>query len=45
VNSGPEQNDDPEFVLDHKAELYDLNRPLEGDCNLEILDFEDPLGK
>lgn len=25
--------------------MYDLIRPLEGDCELNILDFEDPLGK
>ncbi len=24
---------------------WDLKRPLEGDCKLELLDFEDPDGK
>jgi threonyl-tRNA synthetase len=28
-----------------KAELWDLNRPLEGDCKLEILDFSDDEAK
>jgi len=27
------------------TELYDLSRPLEGDCTLDILTFDDPLGK
>lgn len=26
-------------------ELWDLSRPLEGDCNIELLDFENPLAK
>ena len=26
-------------------ELWDLSRPLEGDCSLELLKFDDPLGK
>lgn len=36
-----------QYVQPNKAafELYDLHRPLEGDCLLEILDFNDPLGK
>ena len=25
--------------------LWDLDRPLEGDCSLELLKFEDDLGK
>lgn len=44
VNTGPEQEEDsgqPQI----KFELHDLERPLEGDCLLELLDFEDPLGK
>ena len=42
VNTGPEEEE-----KDHgpKFELYDLDRVLEGDCQLELLDFEDPLGK
>ena len=28
-----------------KAEVWDLNRPLEGDCTLELLNFDDPVGK
>lgn len=27
------------------GELWDLERPLEGSCNLELLDFEHPDGK
>lgn len=28
-----------------KDQLWDLDRPLEGDCALELLSFEDPLGR
>jgi threonyl-tRNA synthetase len=28
-----------------KFEIVDLHRPLEGDCTLELLDFDDPHGK
>lgn len=28
-----------------KGEIYDLTRPLEGDCHLELLNFDDPLAK
>ena len=27
------------------GQTWDLIRPLEGDCQLELLDFEHPLGK
>ena len=26
-------------------ELFDMHRPLEGDCTIELFNFEDPLGK
>jgi threonyl-tRNA synthetase len=37
-------DDDHHIQLD-KGELYDLTRPFEGDCSLELLKFDDPLGK
>ncbi len=43
MNTGPEEEETVDKVM--KFELYDLHRPLEGDCLLELLDFEDPLGK
>jgi threonyl-tRNA synthetase len=27
------------------GQLWDLERPLESDCKLELLDFEDPEGR
>lgn len=43
MNTGPEEEAKEGEPI--KFELYDLDRPLEGDCQLELLDFEDPLGK
>ena len=34
-----------EIAQDTNGELYDLLRPLEGDCKLRLLTFEDDLGK
>jgi hypothetical protein len=31
--------------LGGEAELWDLTRPLIGDCNLELLKFDDPEAK
>ena len=46
VNAGGMEEEEAQNIVDvKKAELYDLNRPLEGDCELEILNFDDPLGK
>ena len=42
--ANPEPEDEANTSEKDKFELYDLSRPLEGDCNLELLDFEDPLG-
>ena len=41
---------DEEHPEEHKEpsggfELYDLNRPLEGDCEIQLLSFDDPEGK
>eukprot|EP00742_Colponemidia_sp_Colp-10_P004829 GILJ01005155.1.p1 GENE.GILJ01005155.1~~GILJ01005155.1.p1 ORF type:complete len:972 (-),score=201.07 GILJ01005155.1:109-2988(-) len=41
VNTGPEE----EGEQTEKAELYDLTRPLEGDCELQLLKFDDAEGK
>jgi threonyl-tRNA synthetase len=43
VNTGPE--DEEEGATASKAELWDLYRPLEGDCSLQLLKFEDKEGK
>jgi threonyl-tRNA synthetase len=43
VNTGPE--DEEEGTGAAKAELWDLFRPLEGDCNLQLLKFDDKEGK
>lgn len=40
VNTGPENEGEEEKWI-----LYDLNRPLEGDCEIKILTFEDEEGK
>ena len=42
VNTGPEEEEGEEVA---KAELWDLVRPLEGDCKLELLKFDDKEGK
>ena len=43
-----EMDDDMDEMVgdqDIKGELYDLTRPLEGDCTLRLLTFDDELGK
>eukprot|EP00945_MAST-04E_sp_MAST-4E-sp1_P008133 g8133.t1 len=43
-----EMDDDMDEMLgdqEVKGELYDLTRPLEGDCTLRLLTFDDELGK
>lgn len=47
VNTGPEEEDMDQEInnVDNKYELYDLTRTLEGDCRIELIDFEDPIGK
>lgn len=36
---------DRQVISKVNGELWDLERPFEGDCNLEFLDFEHPEGK
>lgn len=43
VNTGPDEEEAAAGAA--KAELWDLHRPLEGDCNLQLLKFEDKEGK
>lgn len=45
VNTGPEEEEGEEGVVVAKAELWDVSRALEGNCNLELLTFEDKEGK
>lgn len=42
VNTGPEEESEEGAA---KAELWDLIRPLEGDCQLELKKFDDKEGK
>jgi threonyl-tRNA synthetase len=42
VNTGPEEESEDGAV---KSELWDVVRPLEGDCTLELKKFEDKEGK
>lgn len=44
INAGLDE-DMPEIEANTEGELWDLNRPLEGDCNLSLLKFEDKEGK
>jgi len=37
--------EDEPVKTEEKFELYDLSRPLEGDCMLELLDYEDDQSK
>ena len=39
------EEDDEHHPHLEKGELYDLTRPLEGDCSIELLKFDDPLAK
>jgi threonyl-tRNA synthetase len=45
VNTGPEEDEDGTASSAAKPELWDLTRPLEGDCLLELKKFEDKEGK
>jgi len=49
VNTGPAEGEEDDEAAPAKplavAELWDLTRPLEGDCLLELKTFEDPEGK
>ena len=46
ANTGPEEEEDAALPPGaSKPELWDLNRPLEGDCHLQLLKFEDKEGK
>ena len=49
VNTGPADEDEDEEGVAAKpaavAELWDLTRPLEGDCLLELKTFDDAEGK
>jgi len=38
-------DDCAECTTVEKGEIYDLGRPLEGDCTLELISFDDPAGK
>ncbi|KAJ1448523.1 hypothetical protein M885DRAFT_538877 [Pelagophyceae sp. CCMP2097] len=42
VDVSAEDDDD---VAVSRSELWDLSRPLEGDCNMELLDFDSQEGK
>ena len=37
--------EDEEDVVDEKVNMWDLERPLEGDCEIEFVTFEDKEGK
>lgn len=37
--------EDEEVKEEEGYELVDLNRPLEGDCLLELISFDDKVGK
>ncbi len=39
------EEDDGHHPKVEQGEVYDLARPLEGDCSLELIKFDDPLGK
>jgi threonyl-tRNA synthetase len=43
INTGPEEENAEASAA--KSELWDLVRPLEGDCKLELLKFDDKDGK
>jgi threonyl-tRNA synthetase len=45
ANTGPEEEEDGAANPAAKAELWDLLRPLEGDCTLELKKFDDKEGK
>jgi threonyl-tRNA synthetase len=52
VNTGPEEEEEEAaapgaapVAAASKPELWDLTRPLEGDCRLELLKFDDKEGK
>lgn len=44
VNTGPDEEAAPAEGAS-EGELWDLNRPLEGDCKLSLLKFDDKEGK
>ena len=45
VNTGPEEEEEGLPSGASKPELWDLTRPLEGDCSLQLLKFDDKEGK
>jgi threonyl-tRNA synthetase len=46
ANTGPEEEEEPGAPAGgSKPELWDLTRPLEGDCHLQLLKFDDKEGK
>jgi len=45
ANTGPEDEEEGAANPAAKAELWDLLRPLEGDCTLELKKFDDKEGK
>lgn len=48
VNTGPSAEDEDEETPVKPvavSELWDLTRPLEGSCKLELKGFDDPEGK
>ncbi len=45
VNTGPEEEDAAPAATAAASELWDLIRPLEGDCTLALLKFDDKDGK
>eukprot|EP00931_Biecheleriopsis_adriatica_P100687 TRINITY_DN75945_c0_g1_i1.p1 TRINITY_DN75945_c0_g1~~TRINITY_DN75945_c0_g1_i1.p1 ORF type:complete len:864 (-),score=160.53 TRINITY_DN75945_c0_g1_i1:96-2621(-) len=42
---GEEDEDEEEEASSSKAQLWDLTRPLEGSCRLELIKFDDPRGR
>lgn len=38
-------DDNSHATMLEKGEVYDLTRPLEGDCKLELVKFEDDIGR
>lgn len=45
IDTDKEEHTSSSSTNSEKPEIWDLNRPLEGDCTLELLNFDDPVGK
>lgn len=42
--SADKEEDTQDSKKEEKYEIIDLSRPLEGDCHLEFLSIQDPMG-